>query len=251
MTEKDASPEPVVAVLIPAHNEARTIRGVVSAALAHAGWVIVIDDGSTDGTLEALDGLPVEMLRRQENAGKGPRLEEGIAHAVSRGAESILTLDADGQHDPEDIPAFLEAARQDPNALILGDRMTDRGDMPAHRAFSIAIGDFVISWAIARRIRDCQCGMRVYPARTHYEIQLSDADKQKFAFETAILLYLAEIGVPFRRVAIEARYAGYQIRPSHFRPGMDTLLIARAITVFLARRFFRPKGLLIALGLVR
>lgn len=250
MIQTGASPDPFFAVLIPAHNEAGTIREIVNSALNHCPWVIVIDDGSTDGTSSALNGLPVEIIRHEFNAGKGQRLAEGLAHAVGKGAAAILTMDADGQHDPEDIPAFLSDARANPSAIVLGDRMGAGTRMPTHRVFSIAVGDFAISWATARRLRDCQCGMRVYPAKAA-DIELHGWERQKFAYETAILLHAAENGISFIRTPIAARYAGFQRRPSHFRPTCDTLLIARVITLFLLRRFLRPKGLLIALGLLR
>ena len=250
MIRTGASPEPVFAVLIPAHNEAGTIREIVSSALNHCPWVIVIDDGSTDGTSDTLSGLPVEIIQHKLNAGKGQRLAEGLAHAVAKGATAILTMDADGQHDPEDIPAFLADARANPSAIVLGDRMGAGTQMPTHRVLSIAVGDFAISWATARRLRDCQCGMRVYPANAS-AIELLGWERQNFAYESAILMHAADQGIPFVRTPIAARYAGYQQRPSHFRPTRDTLLIARVITLFLLRRFLRPKGLLIALGLLR
>lgn len=250
MTGPGASPEHLFAVLIPAHNEAATIREIAAAALGHCPWVIVVDDGSTDDTIAALDGLPVEILRHSDNVGKGPRLVEGLTHAVAAGATAVLTMDADGQHDPNDIPAFLEMSRAHPDAMVLGNRMVDRTGMPTHRALSIAVGDFAISWATVRRLQDCQCGMRVYPATTA-AIPMSERERTRFAFETSVLLHAADRGIPFVRTPIAARYAGYTVRRSHFRPTRDTLLIARAITVFLAKRLFRPKGLLIALGLLR
>ena len=161
---RDGSADPICTVLIPAYNEAGTIRGIVQGVLAHVDRVLVISDGSTDGTVAELAGLPVEVLAHAENRGKGARLAEGLEHAFRQGAECVLTLDADGQHDPAEIPNFLAALRDRPQCLILGDRLGDHGPMPRRRAASIAFGDFFISWAAGRPMRDCQCGMRIYPA---------------------------------------------------------------------------------------
>ena len=119
--------EDACTVLIPAHNEEKTIRAIVEGALAHVDHVLVVNDGSTDGTVAALEGLPVEIVDHDDNRGKGRRLAEGLDHAIALGAEAVLTLDADGQHDPEDIPAFIAAARKAPGSLVIGDRFEDRG----------------------------------------------------------------------------------------------------------------------------
>jgi glycosyltransferase involved in cell wall biosynthesis len=248
---RDRSADPACTVLIPAYNEAGTIREVVLGALAHADRVLVVSDGSTDDTVAQLVGLPVEVLVHAENRGKGVRLAEGLAHAFARGADCVLTLDADGQHDPSAIPDFLDAARGAPEALVIGDRSGDRGAMPPGRARSIAFGDFFISWAAGRRIRDCQCGMRLYPAGLWSRIDMPARDCQHFVFETSILMRAAAAGCALERVPITARYAGYEHRPSRFRPIVDGLRITGAVARFILRGGARPKGLLIALGMLR
>ena len=235
-------------VLIPAYNEEKSIRAVVEGALAHVDRVLVVNDGSTDGTVAALDGLPVEIVDHADNRGKGWRLAEGIDHAIAQGAEAVLTLDADGQHDPEDIPAFIAAARTAPGSLVMGDRFADRASMPKGRAFSIGLGDFFISWATERRFRDGQCGMRLYPALLWRQTRVPEAERSHFAFETAILLRAADAGFDFVRVPIKARYHGFVHRRSHFRPVLDTIRIVRTLSGFLAKRGLKPRGLLIALG---
>jgi glycosyltransferase involved in cell wall biosynthesis len=238
-------------VLIPAHNEEKTIRAVVEGALAHVDRILVISDGSTDGTVAALEGLPVEIVDCAENRGKGHRLAQGFEHAISQGATSVLTLDADGQHDPDDIPAFLEAARIAPGCLVIGDRFEDRASIPESRALPIRFGDFFISWASERKIRDGQCGMRLYPVELWRRTRLPETEQSHFVLETAILLRAAEAGFDFVRVPVRARYQGYVMRPSHFRPVVDTLRIVRTIIRFLIMRGLKPRGLLIALGALR
>ena len=248
---RDGSADPLCTVLIPAYNEAGTIREVVEAVLAHVDRVLVVSDGSTDGTVARLTGLPVEVIEHAENRGKGLRLAEGLERAFRDGADCVLTLDADGQHDPADIPAFLAAARRNPEFLIVGWRLRDRGAMPPRRAASIGFGDFFISWAMGRRLRDCQCGMRLYPAELWARMRIPARERRHFVFETAVLLRAAEAGGDIARVPIAARYAGFVQRPSRFRPIIDTLRIARQVAGFIIGGGAPPKGLLIALGLLR
>ena len=237
-------------VLIPAHNEEKTIRSVVEGALAHVDHVLVINDGSTDGTVAALEGLPVEIVDHADNRGKGWRLAEGLDHAIAQGAGAVLTLDADGQHDPQDIPAFIAAGQKAPGCLVMGERTEDQASMPKGRALSIGFGDFFISWATERRLRDGQCGMRLYPADLWRKIRMPDVERTHFVFETAILLRAAEAGCDFAHVPIKARYQGFVQRPSHFRPILDTLRIMRTLSGFLVTRGLKPRGLLIALGVL-
>ena len=225
-----------ITVLIPAHNEERTIRAVAERALEHVPNVLVISDGSTDGTVAALDGLPVEIVAHEENAGKGRRLAEGLELATGAGAIAVLTLDADGQHDPADIPAFLEAARSAPEALVIGERTRDRGEMPLHRALSIAFGDIFISLGAGCRVRDAQCGMRLYPASLWQKIDVPEHECRHFVFETAVLLRAGRAGVAFLRVPIAARYGAVVQRPSHYRPVLDTLRIVAVVSRHLLGR---------------
>lgn len=238
-------------VLIPAHNEEQTIREIAMAASVHGGRVMVISDGSTDATVSRLDGLSLDLVIHEENAGKGPRLAEGFDLASEAGFTHVLTMDADGQHDPADIPAFVAAAECNPDALVLGDRMGAGTAMPEGRARSIGIGDFFITWACGRRLRDGQCGMRIYPLALWRKLKLRPDEIQHFVFETAVLLHAAEAGAPFVRVPIAARYGEAVLRQSHFHPFWDSWRITGAITRFILRRWLKPRGLLIALGLMR
>ena len=234
--------------LIPAHNEARTIGDVVRTTLPHVDDVIVIDDGSTDGTADAVAGLGVKIVRHEENLGKGACLTHGLDLAFSEGADAVVTLDADGQHDPADIPAFRAAAADVPGSFVLGDRSADMDNMPTGRARGIRFGNFFVSWACCRRITDAQCGMRLYPRRFWEDVRLPERQRRHFVFETAALLHAARAKLDFVKVPVAARYAGFVTRPSHYKPLVDTLRITCAVTHFLIRNGLKPRGLLIALG---
>ena len=240
-----------VYALIPANNEVLTVRGVVDGTAPHVDCVIVVDDGSTDGTSEALSGSPARIIRFEQKGGKGPRLVHGLDLVFAEGADAVITLDADRQHDPEDIPRFIACARGQPGAIVLGDRSRDMAKMPGSRARGIRFGNFFIGWACKTCLGDAQCGMRLYPRDAWQRFRVPEKDARGFLFETAVLLHAAEAGVRFASVPIDARYEGYVVRPSHFDPIRDFLRIFGLVTRFLLSRGLRPRGLLIVLGLLR
>lgn len=237
----------LTAALIPAHNEALTIRKIVEATCAQVDRVIVIDDGSTDGTADELAGLDVHLVRHEKNAGKGRRLVEGLELAFADGAQQVITLDADGQHEPNDIGAFLECAMEHPDTLVLGDRSAQIHKVPRERAMAIRFGNFFIGWACIQRIGDAQCGMRLYPARLWKDVKVPPNQVDRFMFETAVLLHAAKAGFRFSAVPIDARYAGFVQRPSHFAPVKDFLQLFGLVTKFLVRNRLRIRGLPVVL----
>ncbi|MBT6537559.1 MAG: glycosyltransferase family 2 protein [Rhodospirillaceae bacterium] len=236
-------------VLVPSHNEALTIRAVIADVRARIDRVIVIDDGSTDGSADLLADMDVTVVRHDTNAGKGHRLVEGLELAFSEGADQVLTLDGDGQHDPASIDDFLQAAALYPDAMIIGDRFSQKARMPAHRLLANAFGSFFISWACVRQIRDAQCGMRLYPAKFWKDVRVPDNQIERFKFETAALLYAAKAGIWISTVPIDARYEGYVHRPSHFAPVADFFQLFGLVTKFLFAQRLQPRGILVALRL--
>ena len=210
-------------VVIPALNESLRIREVVEGALAHCPNVLVIDDGSDDGTSDCVADLPISLLRHPTRCGKGASLREGFAEALRRGFDGVLTMDGDGQHSPDDIPRLLEAAARHPGALILGSRLRKRAQQPIHRRLANEFGDWGISWGCGYCIADTQSGQRYYPAAV---CALADVPGEDFVFEAQILISASrELGVRCVSVPIESRYQGPgaagQFRKSHFRPLRD------------------------------
>lgn len=212
-----------VCVVIPALNESLRIREVVTGALAHCPHVIVIDDGSDDGTSDCIADLPIVLLRHAQRRGKGASLREGFAEALRRGFAGVLTMDGDGQHAAEDIPRLLEAAVLHPHAIVIGARLRKRAQQPLHRRLANEFGDWGISWGCGYRIADTQSGQRYYPAAA---CALGDVPGEDFVFEAQILISAArELGMRVVGVPIESRYQGAgavgQFRKSHFRPLRD------------------------------
>ena len=213
-----------VYIVIPALNEALRIRGVVEGALRECPNVILVDDGSDDGTAERIADLPVVVLRHAQRMGKGAALRDGFAEALRRGARGIITMDGDGQHDAADIPRLIEAANAYPDHIVIGARLRKRAAQPGYRRLANEFGDWGISWGCGFLVADTQSGQRFYPAQV---AQLGDVPGEDFVFEAQILITAArQLGVRCVSVPIESRYQGVepegpQFRKSHFRPLRD------------------------------
>jgi glycosyltransferase involved in cell wall biosynthesis len=229
--------------VIPAYNEAATIRSVVERALAQLDEVIVIDDGSTDGTAGALTGLPVTLIRNARNLGKAASLWRGIALALAEGADAVVTLDADGQHRPEDIPRLLAAHRRDPAALVVGARLHNSDGIPSERYYANRFANFWIAWAAGQRVEDSQSGFRLYPAALLRALPERVGRASSFVFESEVLIEAGRRGTRLAWVPIPAIYEASG-RPSHFRPLLDVALIARMVAWKLLSRGLYLRGLL-------
>ena len=235
--------QPSVAVVIPAFNESATIRDVVTRALRHADRVIVVDDGSGDGTNAALEGVPATVLRNPVNLGKAASLRRGMVHALMDGATVVVTLDADAQHEPEDIPRFVAAHLHHPRSIIVGARRRGTEGTPRARYLANRFADFWIGWAAGYRMSDSQSGFRLYPATLLCAIDIRNDKSQGFVFESEVLINAARVGVESVAIGISALYpAGARL--SHFRPVTDVLLITRMVAWKLLSGGFNIPGLI-------
>lgn len=218
-----------IAVVIPALNEARTIRGIVESVLEVCPNVIVIDDGSSDGTSDCITGLPVTVIRHAQPLGKGQGLRDGFHAARARGLDAVIAMDGDGQHLAADIPRLLEGAGRNPGCIVIGARLRNRGQQPRARRIANDLADWGISWGCGVPVADTQSGQRYYPPAA---LELADLPAEDFVFEAALLIAAArEHGIGIVSVPIDSRYPPDR-RSSHFRPVLD---IAR-ITWYTIRR---------------
>ena len=229
-----------IAVVIPALNEALRIRDVVEGALAHCDRVIVIDDGSDDGTSEAIADLPVTLLRHATRMGKGAGLRDGFAEALRQGVLAVVTMDGDGQHRAEDIPRLLAAANRRPGWLVIGARLRRRANQPLYRRLANEFGDWGIAWGTGYQVADSQSGQRLYPANV-CALACSGIPGEDFVFEAQVEMSAAqELGTRCVSVPIEARYnqvhGAPDFRPSHFRPLRDLWRITSHIVMQCLRR---------------
>lgn len=216
------------AVVIPAYNEAASIRDVAQRALRQAQLVIVVDDGSSDGTAAALADLDVRLLRNEANLGKAASLRRGADEALRRGASAVVTLDGDGQHCPEDIPLLLRAWREAPERIVVGSRLHRRAQIPPARYWANRVANFWIGLAAGYAIADSQSGFRVYPARVLREARVRCDRSRSFVFESEILIEAARLGVQARCVPVQVIYNS-RARASHFRPVLDIARIVRMV----------------------
>lgn len=178
------------AIVIPAYNEQATIAELVNRALKQSKKVIVVDDGSEDKTLEELDGLSITLIKHETNKGKAASLWDGFAQALKMGVDTVITIDGDGQHAPEDIPLLLAKAKEFPKDIIIGARLADKSAIPAKRYYANKFANFWIAWAAAYPIHDSQSGFRLYPTELLKNLKIST--KHGFVFESEILIKAAQ-----------------------------------------------------------
>ncbi len=237
-----------IVVVIPAFNEAATIRELAESALKIVSDVVVIDDGSSDSTAEQLAGLPVIVLRNERNLGKAASLWRGFEHARAQNAQLVVTLDGDGQHRPEDMPRLLNMAERAPQSIIIGARLHDRKNFPPRRYYANQFARFWISWAAGYPIADTQSGFRVYPAILLARLTRREVAWNGFVFESEVLIAAGAVGIRSVAVAIPGIYP-QGARPSHFRPVLDIARIVVMVAGRLLRRGMYPMGLWRSLNL--
>lgn len=197
-------------VLIPAYNEELRVTKVVLGALEFLP-VLVVDDGSSDATALQARSAGAEVIRQKPNQGKGAALQAGFAWALNQNYDFVMTLDADGQHDPEEIPSFLSAYSARQADLIIGQR--DFSSMPAVRRVSNSLGARLLSWAVGQRIPDNQSGYRLISRRL---MKFSGEPAEPgFEFEVEMIVRCIVNGCELEWVPIRTIYADEK---SHIRP---------------------------------
>jgi glycosyltransferase involved in cell wall biosynthesis len=237
-----------IVAVIPAYNEAATIREVAARTLKVLPDVIVVDDGSTDHTRAELAGLPVTLISNPVNLGKGASLWRGFALALGEGADAVVTLDGDAQHRPEDIALLIDAAGAYPGRIIIGARLWDRDKVPPLRYFGNRFANFWVAWAAGFPVADSQSGFRLYPAPLLKTVRVNP--EARFAFESEILIEAGRAGVRTAAVPIPALYPPHA-RASHYRSAVDTARIVRMIAWKLAARGFDLPALVRSLVLAK
>ena len=229
---------PRLVAVIPAFNEEQTLKQVTEATLRHINKVIVVNDGSTDNTVDQLNGLQVEILSNPRNEGKGFSLWRGFGSLLDdEEIDAALTLDGDGQHAPEDIEELLAEYSRSPGQMVVGLR-TERGNTaPPLRYMANQFANFWVSWAAGSRIPDSQCGFRIYPTALLRKLQYKSDKYKGFVFESEVLIDAARLGFGIRYAPVKTIYKEGR-RKSHFRPVRDTVQIA----LMVAGKLFSSMG---------
>jgi glycosyltransferase involved in cell wall biosynthesis len=226
-----------ILALIPGYEEGPRIGAVVAAARRHLP-VLVVDDGSTDDTGANAAAAGAEVLRQEPNQGKGTALRAGFRRALDEGWDAVVTLDADGQHDPDEIPRFVAAFDRSGAAgprpeLVIGQR--EFGRMPPVRRLSNTLGTVLFSWAVGRHVPDNQSGYRLLGRRLM--TAMLDSREAGFELEVEMIAVCLREGWTLEWVPISTIYAG---EPSHVKPLAHLRHFVRATRA--ARRRMRDAG---------
>jgi hypothetical protein len=218
------------AILVPAFDAVDTIASVVSGLRREVGDrvpIFVVDDGSSDGTSEVAEKAGATVLRHHKNRGKGAAIRTGLAAARDAGCNVAVTVDADGQHPPDQAPRLLEASA-DENAIVLGTRDLANSGAPLGNVIGNRASNFFVSLCAYRRFRDTQCGLRRYPVDATLGLCTHD---QRFGFEAEVIFAALRAGVPIHEAPVRVLYPPRHRHRTHYRGFRDTVHIVLRITV--------------------
>ena len=210
-----------ICVVMPTYNNQGTLREVVERVLAYCSDVIVVNDGCTDDSREILAtfGHRLTVIDYGRNRGKGYALKQGFKKAKAMGFQYALTIDSDGQHFPEDIPLFVDALEQHPDALIVGSRNLNQENMPGKNTFANKFSNFWFKLQTGLCLPDTQTGYRLYPLR-----HLPKIFSSRYEAELSLLVFSAWRGIELVPIKVNVCYP--EDRVTHFRPFWDFFRIS-------------------------
>jgi glycosyltransferase involved in cell wall biosynthesis len=221
-----------ICIIIPVYNAGSLINDVIKSVLQYAENLIVVNDGSTDNTVETLRvtslQTPFELVSYEKNRGKGYALQQGFRRALELGYTHAVTLDADGQHLSSDIPEMMRKAQENPEALIVGSRQFDNPNMPAGSRFANNFSNFWFMVQTAQKLPDTQTGFRVYPLNKIGAMRLFT---NRYEAELELLVRSAWRDIPLVSQPVNVYYPPAEERLSHFRGGKDFFRISVLNTV--------------------
>jgi glycosyltransferase involved in cell wall biosynthesis len=224
--------EDKICVIIPAYNVAETIGDVVRGAFGYIRTVMVADDGSGDGTGEKALSAGAKVIFINRNRGKGNALKVLFKEAAKQGFTTVISMDGDGQHNPDEIPRLIHAHKENPGSIVVGSRMHSRENIPRARYNAMHVARFYISLAANQFIEDTQCGYRVYPLAL---IQRMVLTQEKYVTESEILIKAGDMGAAIKFVRIGAIYGEIH---SNLRPVLDVSAITAYIISYFPLKFF-------------
>jgi len=224
--------EPRIAALIPCLDVEDTIAAVVQGALAHVEHVLVVDDGSSDGTAAKAASAGAAVVRQDINRGKGAALRAGMENVLSRGYTHAFSLDGDGQHLTDEMPTLLEEWRRDPEAIIVGARKREtHQEVAGIRRFGNDFANWWVALAAGRAFPDTQSGFRIYPIETTLGLAVR---ANHYEFESEVLILAARRGVEVRSRDVRVYYPPPEELVSHYDPWVDTIRIIKTVVPFAA-----------------
>lgn len=227
-------------VIIPTYNNARTLAGVISGVEKYTKNIIIVNDGATDNTPVILEEFRhLQIIALKQNKGKGKALLTGFKAALEKGYQYAITIDSDGQHNPDELPVFMEMIKENPGALIVGARNMNQSTVPGKSSFGHKFSNFWFTVETGIKLPDTQSGFRLYPIERLKNIWLFTP---KFEFEIEVLVKAAWRGIPVISVPVSVKYEEKEKRISHFRPFRDftRISILNTVLVLLALAYYRP-----------
>jgi len=220
-----------ICVIIPTYNESLAIAGLINQIAKLGLDVIIIDDGSVEDTVKITTACGAKVFCNPKNMGKGASLIKGYKYALERGFDAVISMDGDGQHSPDDLPAFIQKAQTSQSALIVGNRMGLTKEMPALRVITNFLMSKLISLIVKQHIPDTQCGFRLIKKELLTKIDLSTS---KYETESEVLIKAARLGFKIESIPVKTIYSGQK---SQINPWVDTLRFLRFIVVEYIRGF--------------
>lgn len=225
------SPDDIL-VVIPVYNQPGQLREVVERCLQQHPQVLVVDDGSVPPVAGLLEGLPVSVIVHPRNLGKGAAILTAAAAAIAQGRTHLITLDADGQHFPEDLPKFLAAIREHPGSIVIGVRDFSAPAVPRSSKFGRGFGNFWVWVQTGTRVGDIQSGYRGYPVHL---LQRIPASSRRYTFEVEVVVRALWGEVAVWPVPVRVLYTRLARRNSHFHKFHDNLALTLLNTHLTAR----------------
>lgn len=219
---------------IPVFNNRTTVRDIAVRCRAIVPRVVVVDDGSTDADVaDLLCGTDITVLRHDGNRGKGQAIKTALTHVRDRGGEFMVTVDADGQHDPADMRRFWAILADDPATIVIGARRMDGPNVPRASRFGMRFSDVWLRLETGLDVCDSQSGFRAYPVGL---VGALDLRGDRYDLEVEVLAKGAWAGLAIRSVEVGVTYAEKGRRVSHFRPFLDNLRITHRHVMLVGRR---------------
>lgn len=215
--------------VIPAYNEGRRVGAVVRGVRKHVRSVVVVDDGSEDDTAEEARRAGARVIRHRRNRGKGAALQSGFDYALAQGYDAVICLDADGQHDPDELPRFIEALRRGRADIVLGSRMTNPEGMPWLRRWTNRTTSVILSRLAGETILDSQSGYKAIRTEVLRRVRPT---RSGFDAESEFLILAARRGFRIGHVPIRTIYAE---ETSHINPVLDTWRFIKLCLTFILR----------------
>jgi uncharacterized protein (DUF2062 family) len=221
-------------VTVPVYNNSATVREVVTGCLSLMRNVVVIDDGSTDADVAGLlSGMGAIVLKHERNLGKGQAILTASRFVETRGGRYMITIDADGQHDPRDIGKFIPLMREEAPGVVIGSRNFDTENVPASSRFGRSFANFWLKVETGKTVDDCQSGFRAYPVRYLNQLRFRGS---RYDFEAEVLAKAAWAGLSLETVPISVTYPKPGQRVSHFKPLLDNLRLTGIHSMLVGRR---------------